>query len=749
MMKKTLIMFFVFVSGVCFLFNDCRIVLAAEDDKEEFTLEEIIVTSQKRKESLHEVPIAISVTTADQLERQQVYSVRDLERTTPALEFGNSGPGGAPTMRGIGTTTVVGIGEPSVGVNLNGVTQGNAILNSIFDVQRVEVLRGPQGTLYGDTASAGLINIITNAPDPMGFSAKVGFDITDDGTLGSRYSRREYRGMLNIPVSENSALRTVFNFNNTIGLRKNKVSGQDQENKDYGVRMHYLYKPNDDFSFDLIGNFSRNKLEGPSIFTAVSSVTPIHQAALASCGITASMDNQYVCHDFDEHNTTDIYTISAEFNFKAFGHEITSITSYSETEIGPWNWQIMGMSFPGLLEIRSTGQETSSDRYTTDFRITSPKDQKVEYIVGLWYNGADRSQDAIAYSEKRLPVPIPGFPPVYSYSNLNEGTNKNYAIYGNADIHLTEAFKLFAGARFSHYDLWTSAINMQVPQLPGDPPVGFETIASLKEDYFSYRLGGQYDVNEKWMFFLNTTNAVKTPVVSEPPFTNPNALPKIIKAEISTNYEAGVKGKLFNNKMAIESNIFYTTLEDFQGSKCFLEPATQALSCEVANIEDDVTSKGFEISLYGYPMSGLSVSAGYIYNIAEYPDGYPSDDKPPRDIGGEQLMNAPKHKFQVSTEYSHSLTNSLTGFVSADATYRTKRRLNLMDDPFSIYPAHWMVGARIGIRAQEDWIITLFARNLFGEPAPAALWPVSDGNNYQIVTPTQFRQVGLSLNYSF
>ncbi len=750
-MKKILFLFFAVVSGVYFLFNDYSLVLAAESDQEEFTLEEIVVTSQKRKESVLDVPIAVSVTTSDQLERQQVYGVRDLERTTPALEFGNSGPGGAPTIRGIGTTTVVGIGEPSVGLNVNGVTQGNAILSSLFDVQRVEVLRGPQGTLYGDTASAGLINVITNAPDPMGFSAKVGFDITDDGTLGSKYSRREFRAMMNIPVSENSALRTVFNFNNMEGLRKNILSGQDQENKDYGLRMHYLYKPTDDFSFDLIGNYSKAKLEGPSIFTPVRSTTPIYQAALASCGITASPKNQYVCHDFDEHNNTDIYTLSAEFNFNAFGHEITSITSYSKTETGPWNWQIMGMSYPRLLEIRSTGAEASSDRYTTDLRIASPKGQKVEYIAGLWFNGTDRSADAIAYSELRVPYPVfvPYVPPIFSYGNLNDGTNKNYAVYGNADIHLTEAFKAFVGLRFSRYDLFTRAINMQEPVNPGDLPVGFETVASLKEDYVSYRLGGQYDFNEDWMVFFNTTNAVKSPVVSEPPFTNPNALPKIIDAEISTNYEIGVKGKIFNNKMVLESNVFYTTLEDFQGSACYLDTTTEALNCEVTNIEDDVKSKGLEINLYGYPMYGLSVNAGYIYNIAEYPAGYPSDDDPPQDIGGEQLMNAPKHKFQVSTEYSHSLTNSLTGFVSADATYRTKRRLNLMANPYSIYPAYWMVGARIGIRASEDWSVTLFARNIFGEAAPAATWPDPNGNDVQIVTPTQFKQVGLSLNYSF
>jgi iron complex outermembrane receptor protein len=747
-MKKSLLVFFAMVLGITFLIDDFQLAFAQEGEEDEFILEDIVVTSQKREQSLHEVPIAVSVTSSEQLERQLIYNVRDLERTTPALEFGNTGPGGAPTMRGIGTTTLVGIGEPSVGLNIDGVTQGGAILSNLFDVQRVEILRGPQGTLYGDTSSAGLINVITNAPDPLGFSAKVGFDITDDGTLGSKYSRQEYRGMVNIPLSEDSALRAVFNYHYMDGLRKNKLSGQDQENKDYGVRLRYAYVPSDSFSMDLIGNYMKGKTEGPGIFTAVRSVTPIHQAALAECGITASTENQYACHDFDEHNSTDTYSLSATFNFKALGHDFTSITAYTKSETGPWNWQIMGLSYPGLFEIRSSGQENSNDRLTQDLRIASTKGQKVEYIAGLWYNEGNRSQDALAYEEMRLPIP-PYFPTIYSYSNLNSGSDKNYAAYGNVDIHLTDALTIFAGARIARYDLYTQTINMQEPVAPEDPPLGLLTAASLKDDHFSYRLGGQYEMNKDWMVFMNTTNAVKTPVVSEPPFTDPHALPEIIQAEISTNYEIGVKGKIFNEKIALESNVFYTILEDFQGNKCYLVPVTGELSCRVTNIEDDIISKGFEITFFGYPMYGLVFNAGYIYNIAEYPDYYPSDDEPAQDIGGEQLINAPKHKFVISTEYSHSLTNNIDGFVSVDATYKTKRRLSNMADPFSIYPAHWMVGGRIGIRAEDNWNVTLFARNLFGEAAPAQTWPDTTGNHVQVVTPTQFRQVGLSLNYKF
>jgi iron complex outermembrane receptor protein len=290
---------------------------------------------------------------------------------------------------------------------------------------------------------------------------------------------------------------------------------------------------------------------------------------------------------------------------------------------------------------------------------------------------------------------------------------------------------------------------MQEPVAPEDSPLGLVTAASLKDDHFSYRLGGQYEMNEDWMVFMNTTSAVKTPVVSEPPFTDPHADPVIIKAEISTNYEIGVKGKIFDGKIALESNVFHTTLEDFQGNECYLSEATGELSCSVANIDDDIVSKGFEINFFGYPMYGLMFNAGYIYNIAEYPSGYPSDDQEPQDLGGEQLINAPKHKFVISAEYTHSLTGILDAFYSIDATYKTERRLSNMADPFSIYPAHWMVGGRIGIRAQDNWNVTLFARNLFGEAAPAQLWPDTTGNHVQVLTPTQFRQVGLSLNYKF
>jgi iron complex outermembrane receptor protein len=167
-------------------------------------LEEIVVTAQKREEKLQDVPIAITVVGEAQLINQHVYTISDLSRTTPALEmiqaFG--GPGGGGQIRGIGTQSFTRSAEGAVGVVLDGVPQGNLNTTNIFDTQRVEVLRGPQGTLFGLTSSAGVINMVTFAPDPKKFEAKVHADYSDKGTAGSGFGEQTLRAMVNVPLGD-------------------------------------------------------------------------------------------------------------------------------------------------------------------------------------------------------------------------------------------------------------------------------------------------------------------------------------------------------------------------------------------------------------------------------------------------------------------------------------------------------------------------------------------------------------------
>ena len=163
---------------------------AAVDTAADAASGDIVVTAQRRAERVVDVPISITVASQAQLERQQVNTVNDLARIAPSLEIQQApgqNTGGGGSLRGIGTQTFSAGAVASVGIVVDQVSQGNANISDLFDVGRIEVLKGPQGTLFGLTTSAGVINITTYAPDPSGFSARPRTELSNAGTLGSKF----------------------------------------------------------------------------------------------------------------------------------------------------------------------------------------------------------------------------------------------------------------------------------------------------------------------------------------------------------------------------------------------------------------------------------------------------------------------------------------------------------------------------------------------------------------------------------
>jgi outer membrane receptor protein involved in Fe transport len=162
-------------------------------------LSEVVVTAEKRAERIQDVPVALTVVSSEQLTTEHVYNIADLARTTPSLEMVQAfgGPGGGGQIRGIGTNSFSPTAEGAVGIVVDGVPQGNVNITNIFDVQQVEVLKGPQGTLFGLTSSAGVINMITAAPDPSKFEVKGQLDYSDLGRFGSEFGEETVRAVLN------------------------------------------------------------------------------------------------------------------------------------------------------------------------------------------------------------------------------------------------------------------------------------------------------------------------------------------------------------------------------------------------------------------------------------------------------------------------------------------------------------------------------------------------------------------------
>src|SRR5438067_9511055 len=349
---------------------------------------DIIVTAQKRVESLKNVPIPITVVTKDQLAAQRVYSVADLARTAPSLEiiqaFG--GPGGGGQIRGLGTQSFTRSAEGAVGVVVDGVPQGNVPNLSIFDIDRVEVLRGPQGTLFGLTASAGVINMATTAPDPRKVSGYVHVDFSDKGTAGSEVGEITTRAAINIPTSSNSALRVAVNYNRLQGVEENAFTGTDDKKNDYAVRVRYLWKPSSAVTVNLIGDYDyykQNYADPQFVYVSVPAGSPL-AAQLAACGITASWGNNKRCASLSNRAANRNFGFSGQVDVDVGPGTVTSITGWRKNKQLPLDFDIMANP-SDIPQIFQTGNIASGRQFSQELRFTSNPGQ-LEYTTGLFYS---------------------------------------------------------------------------------------------------------------------------------------------------------------------------------------------------------------------------------------------------------------------------------------------------------------------------------------------------------------------------
>jgi len=742
-------------------------------------IEEIVVTAQKREEKLQDVPIAISVVNEAQLQTQHIYTIADLARTTPALEMIQSfgGPGGGGQIRGIGTQSFTRSAEGAVGIVVDGVPQGNVNISNMFDMQRVEVLRGPQGTLFGLTSSAGVINMVTNAPDPNGFQARAHLDYSDNGSVGSKFGQQTLRGVVNIPLSDASALRISANADRVDGVERNNFTNEDDVSKDYGIRARYRWQ-GDNLDVNLIADFdhrTQNYSDPRFTYAVVAPGTPL-DADLAACGITASFANNARCGSQANNSKNRNYGLSAQFDWQLNDLTLTSITAYRKNDLGPLDFDAQGVAtaFPQIFVVDSV---SDGRLVSQEFRIASPAANKLEYVAGLFYSDAKATSGYENVGPTGLgglnigffPAPGAPFVPFFQDGSSTETSNKAVAVFGQATYHINDQLGLIFGARYTHQKITDHSSSN--PYIPGTPVTDGDT----SEDNVSGRLGLTYKFNADVSSYVTVTRGYKGPQVVLPNLGLPL---QVINAEIPTAYEIGVKATTLAGRLGIDANVFYTDVKDYQGQRCSINPVG-ALSCTGESIPS-VTSKGFEIDFFGQPVEGLRLNAGYIYNIAEYPDGWtgynPDDLRPPpqppvpgdltgqTDLGGQQIVGVPKNKFTFAADYSWPM-GGMEGFVGADTVYKSELRLGPTADDRFVYPSHFTTGVRLGVRgAEEKWSLTLFARNIsdehepvviFGGPAfvPPGAVPFLPNGFVQGVSGWQsqesLRQVGLSFDMKF
>jgi iron complex outermembrane receptor protein len=729
---------------------------AAPEASSPGVLEEIVVTAQKRVEKLQDVPIAITVISGQQLADQHVYTIADLARTTPALEmiqaFG--GPGGGGQIRGIGTTSFTRSAEGAVGIVVDGVPQGNVNTNNIFDMERVEVLRGPQGTLFGLTASAGVINMVTVAPDPGHFVATGHVDYSGDDTAGSRFGQQTIRGVLNLPMSGESALRISANADRLDGVQKNAATGQNYMSKDVGLRARYLWKDADRLTVNLIADYDKRtqNFSDPQ-FTYVFANAMLN-AELAACGITSSFANQARCGTLPNDNVIRNYGVSLQIDVKLQGATLTSISSLRKNQNGPGNVDIQGLAAE-FIQIFTTGAKSAGRQFSQELRVESAGRRHFDYVAGLFYADylADTGYAPGGVDNVGSFQAGPGFTPFAQDDTATLTTNKSAAAFGQLTYHVNDLVALIGGLRYTHQRITDFSTANSYDQSTS-PAYG-----DVSQSNLSGRVGLQLKLSPDLSAYATAVRGYKGPQVTP---AAQQVAATVIAPEIPTAFDIGVKGAVLRDSLAIDLNVFSSRVRDYQGQNCFIAPIG-ALVCNGVSVPS-VTTKGVELDLFGRPIRGLTLQAGAIYDVAQYPTGWTGYDpnnlnNGTTDLGGQQLVGVPKTKVTFSSQYTFHM-GPVEGVFAADTVYKSALRLGPTADSRFVYPAHWTTGAHIGVQSPSSrWSVALFERNLGNEHEPVTMFggpsftpPGMDAaapNGYVNgvsgwISPESLRQVGMS-----
>lgn len=494
------------------------IALPAHGQEVEGFLEEVVVTAQKTTQSLQEVPIGVSVLSADDID--QAFASNNLESLTtliPSVSFrkGSTNANSAITVRGIGTISFSDAAEPSVATVVDGVVLGRSgqAFGDLYDVERLEVLRGPQGTLFGKNASAGVVSITTKGPDREKLSGSVSASAFEDDEF-------KIRGRISGPINEQLAGSITVSRSEFDGFILNEFNGEQVNGYDReGARGQLSWHPSDAFNALLTVETSSSDDDCCADIPALAANNGRFADSLAAPGGAGIVDTggrpfadiqletRTIDQDFETKTINDFDSVSLNLDFAVGGgHTITSVTSYREwtnTEFREGDFTSTGglsdlpvFGVPFLLHDVGT---RANEQFSQELRLQSSGSSKLNYQVGAYYFDlqidSDFTRDASCQNNGGQNQSIldanPGLTcnanDIVSATNFAFVDFDNYAVFGNIDFDVADGLNLFAGARFTEDDV--TFINTRVNNDPfGRQGVGVRP--DLPNGQFGFGSGG-------------------------------------------------------------------------------------------------------------------------------------------------------------------------------------------------------------------------------------------------------------------
>jgi iron complex outermembrane receptor protein len=734
---------------------------------------DIVVTAQKRSERLQEVPVAVSVVSGAALAQASRPSIETATQLVPALNFLKSGTTLNQTifLRGVGTATFSIAGEPSVSTVVDGVVYARSgeAFTDLVDVDQMEVLRGPQGTLFGKNASAGVINITTKRPTATaGGSVEAGY-----------FDKNEYRfrATANVPLGEELLTRFTAFYGKYDGNIDNLTTGEKVNGyKRWGVRGQFLMQPkestarllviadyyrnNDDCCAEVIGTYApvTASVNGVNTLTGFASTNPVFTVLPTPRGDETRQVTQNLVTRTKEQG----WGLSGQLDVDVGNHTLTSITAYRDwknTEIRDGDW--LPRAYVGFQQLHDNGPQTSST-LSQEVRLTSPGKQFFTYVLGAYFSRAKSErifsrQDIVCTAVTGAPtgVLIPCGTNFANAATFPAGTAdfgstfNNAAVFGQGVVHFNDAFRLLGGLRYTrdrlsvfHSRNTTLAGPGIQPSFPvtstgtGQPATVFRTKTS--QSNVSGKVALQYDVTPDVMAYASYTRGYKGPAYNI--FYNLTATgTNVIEPETVNSYEAGLKNSLLNGRLVLNLTAFTARYKNFQANNP--DSVAGVVVTRFTNA-GTVSTKGAELDLYYQPMRDFTLSGGVAYTDAHVvafkaaPGALASQIVP----AGTTLGYAPKWKGSLSADYRARDVGPVDLFVGASMSAQTKQLSQFSPDPvvrqITTIGGYAIANASLGIGNHDDqWRVTFLVRNLFDRSYAAAIASGGPAGSYRFQIP--------------
>lgn len=740
---------------------------------------DIVVTAQKREENLQNVPLSVSVIGGDAIAAQGGVNLENAQYLVPSLNFRKSGTSlnQALFLRGVGTINFSIAAEPSVAAVIDGVVLSRAGegFGDLVDIDRVEVLRGPQGTLFGKNASAGVVSMVSKRPeDTLGGTAEASY-----------FDASEYRARatINIPLGDNVRSRFTGFYSEYDGNLRNialdrKVNGY----KHYGVRGAIEADLSDAVTVILRGDWRK---ANDDCCAEVIGTVPTNAAAAALSGTNISGDEtRRVNQNLLTQTKEESWGVSMQIDAELGNQIITSITAYrnwDNTEIRDGDW--LDRPYVGLNQLHDIGPQTSKT-FSQELRLSSPTGNFFEYVAGLYYSRAESqrqfTRDVITCSASTLPAVTPGLIPCSTTPGVSTTTNPfgttdygsvftNMAAFGQVTLNVSDRFRAIGGIRYTADQLDGNIL--RTTRLAGagvngnfdagvynngagggvsnGQPVNLKVV----NDNWSGKAALQYDITDDTMGYASYTRGYKGPAYNL--FFNLNTSGAgVIAPETVDAYEVGLKNSLFGNRLILNLTGFYAKYNNYQANNPDLVAGVVVTRLTNAGT---VSTRGVELDMVYQPSRAFTLSGGLAYTDAKVdefrlPPGATESQRVPN---GTRLSNAPKWKGSLGATYKIETGGFANIELGAQGSYQSSQLYELSPNAAvraaTTVKGYGVVDVSAGLVAQDNgWSVRAQVKNLLDQSFASSIVSGGPGGSYRFIIPREAdRYFGVTAKVNF